>query len=117
MRIEAKRKLFIGVRVDNKMRDQLDKCPPRDRVFFESDDGKYLTVLRGEEDAYIGKLVEGPAAVVTMDDVRRNILSILNRICPGRRDEEDVKVMAADEGEPPPPPVKKPVEDRGRGYY
>lgn len=116
MRIEPRRKLFIGVRIDNKMRDQLDKCPPRDRVFFESEDAKYLTVLRSEEEGYIGKLVDGTASVASLDDVRRNIMSILNRICPGRRDEEDVKVMAADEGDAPPPPPKKTAEDR-RGYY
>lgn len=112
MRLDLKRKMFVGVRIDNKMRDQLDRCPQRDRVFFESADGRYLQVLRTEEDRYIGKLIEGPAPVASLDDVGRNILSILNRICPGRRDEGDVKIMAVDEAEPPPWP-----EERPRGSF
>ena|SRR5579883_3518837 len=107
MRVEPHRKLFIGVRIDNKMRDQLDKCPQRDRVFFEAEDGRYLIILRGAEDAFIGKLVDGATPARAMDDVRRNVMSILNRVCPGRRDEDEVKVLATDEGEPPPAVSKR----------
>ena len=57
MRVDTQRKLFAGVRIDSRMREQLEKCPPRDRVFFEADDGKYLTVLRGVEETYIGKVL------------------------------------------------------------
>ncbi|MCS6914645.1 MAG: hypothetical protein NZ890_15580 [Myxococcota bacterium] len=112
MRLDLKKKMFVGVRIDNKMRDQLDRCPQRDRIFFESPDGRYLQVLRAEEDGYIGKLIEGPAPVPSLEDVCRNVLSILNRICPGRRDQEDVKIMVVDEAEPLPRP-----EERFRGAF
>lgn len=114
MRIEAQQKLFIGVRIDNKMRDQLERCPPRDRHFFEAEDGRYLTVLRGAEDAYIGKLIDGATPARAIDDVRRNVISILNRVCPGRRDEDDVKVLATGEGDPPPAP---PPQEGKKGYW
>jgi hypothetical protein len=123
MRIETYRKLFVGVRIDNKMRDQLEKCPQRDRVFFEAEDGRYLTIVRGGEEAYIGKVLEGATPIVALDDVRRNVLSILNRICPGRRDQDDVKILATDEGEPPPPRRRDSGGhaaggmDRGPDYY
>lgn len=127
MRIEPHKKLFIAVKIDNKMREQLEKCPQRDRVYFESEDGRYLTVLRGGEDSFIGKLVDGATSAAAVEDLQRNVLSILNRLCPGRRDSDDVKVLATDEGEPPPlPPPKRrdepPPSDygrggSGRGYY
>lgn len=116
MRIESHKKLFLGVKIDNKMREQLEKCPQRDRVFFESEDGRYLTVMRGGDDSFIGKLVDGATPAGTVEDLTRNILSILNRICPGRRDSDDIKLLATDEGEPP-PQKRRDEPERGRSYY
>ncbi len=99
MRVDTQRKLFAGVRIDSRMREQLEKCPPRDRVFFEADDGKYLTVLRGVEETYIGKVLPAATELRTVDDIRRNIWSILQRICPGRRDEGEVKLFTIAEDE------------------
>ena len=99
MRVDTQRKLFAGVRIDSRMREQLEKCPQRDRVFFESDDGKYLTVLRGVEEAYLGKGLPPAAVLRTVDDIRRNIWSILQRVCPGRRDEGEVKLFTIAEDE------------------
>ncbi len=116
MRIESERKLFVGIRVDNKMRDQLEHCPPRDKLYFDGSDSRYLVVLRAVEDSFIGKLVDAGTPAATMDDLKRNILSILTHIAPGRHREDAVKVFAVDEGEPPPLPEKDaPPEDRD--YY
>ena len=109
MRVDTQRKLFAGVRIDSRMREQLEKCPQRDRVFFESDDGKYLTVLRGVEETYIGKVLPPATELRTVDDIRRNIWSILQRICPGRRDEGEVKLFTVEEGEAP--AAKRPGSD------
>src|SRR5262245_4925810 len=111
MRIEAERKLFVGIRVDNKMRDQLANCPARDKMYFDGTDPRYLQVLRAVEDSYIGKLVDPGSPASSMDDLKRNILSILTRIAPGRHREDSVKVFAVDEGEPPPLPEEDKGED------
>jgi len=42
MRIESERKLFVGLRVDNKLRDQLNNCPPRDRAYRHTEYDRYL---------------------------------------------------------------------------
>ncbi len=103
MRVDSSRKLFAGVRIDGRMREQLDKCPQRDRVFFESADGRYLTILRtaqrGGDETYVGKILDAAAALNSMEDVRRNVWSILQRICPGRRDESEIKLYALAEGD------------------
>src|SRR5262245_30191797 len=108
MRIEPDRKLFVGVRIDNKLRDALDHCPNRDRVFFDGSDPRYLQVVRAVEDSYIGKVIEPAVTATSMDDLKRNILSLLTRISPGRRSEDDVKVYALDPGDPPPLPPREP---------
>ena len=115
MRIERERKLFVGVRIDNKLRDAFANCEQRNKVYFDGSDERYLKVLRAVEDSYVGKIIDPGVTAVSMDDLKRNILSILARISQGRRSEDDVKVFAVDEGEPPPLPP--PPEDRGDRPY
>ena len=115
MRVDTQRKLFAGVRIDSRMREQLEKCPQRDRVFFESDDGKYLIVLRGVEETYIGKVLPPATELRTVDDIRRNIWSILQRVCPGRRDEGEVKLFTIAEDEAVFTPSKRPGAAHSEG--
>ncbi|MGZ6176599.1 MAG: hypothetical protein ACXWNB_12255 [Candidatus Binataceae bacterium] len=124
MRIDSERKLFVCLRIDNKMRDQLAQAPARDKVYFDGSDPRYLTTMRSGEDNFIGKLIDGGTSAASMDDLKRNLLSILTRVAPGRHRDDAVKVFALDEGEPPPLPGKggegdedaEPEEPRG-SYY
>lgn len=105
MRVDTDRQLFVGIKIDGRMREQLERCPARDRVYFEATDGqyRYLAVLRGKaEDSYLGKLLPPGSPLGQLDDVLRNVWSILNRICPGRRDQGEVKLysLAGIEAEP-----------------
>jgi hypothetical protein len=113
MRIEHQRKLFIGIKIDNKMRDQLHNCPQRDKHYVDGSDPQYLMQVRAVEDTFIGKPVDAGTPAVSMDDLKRNILSILNRVAPGRHREDAIKVFALDDGDPPPLPEKEPRDD----YY
>jgi hypothetical protein len=104
MRIDSERKLFVGIKVDNKMRDQLRNCPPRDKHYVDGSDPQYLFEVRTAEETFIGKQVDGGTPAVSMDDIKRNILSILNRVAPGRHREDAIKVFALDEADAPLPP-------------
>jgi len=117
MRIDSERKLFVGIRVDNKMRDQLRNCPPRDKHYIDGSDPQYLFEVRTVEETFIGKQVDAGTPAVSMDDIKRNILSILNRVAPGRHREDAVKVFALDEGEPPPPPGGPDQPPPERDFY
>jgi hypothetical protein len=105
MRVDTDRQLFVGVKIDGRMREQLERCPARDRLYFEATDGqfRYLAVVRGKgEENYVGKVLPPGSALGQLDDVLRNVWSILNRICPGRRDQGEVKLfsLAGIEAEP-----------------
>ena len=82
------------------MREQLEKCPQRDRMYFESDDGRYLQVLRSGKDSFIGKILEPATEARAVDDIRRNVWSLLQKVCPGRRDEGEIRIYALDADEP-----------------
>jgi hypothetical protein len=104
MRIEAERKLFVGLKVDNKLRDQLTNAPPKDRSFFDGSDERYLILLRTDADeaaTYLGKVIDAGASATGMEDFKRNLLSILNRIAPGRHRDDAVKVFSIGDGEGP----------------
>ena len=114
MRIELSRKVFVGVRVDNKLRDALEHAPTRDRVYFDGSDPRYLQVIRSDNvdgTSYVGKVIDGGATAASMDDLKRNVQSILTRISQGRRGDDDVKVYALDDGEPPPLAPKVPADE------
>ena len=106
MRIDTERKLFVCLRIDNKMRDQLAQAPARDKVYFDGSDPRYLVTIRTVDDNFIGKVIDGGTPAASMDDLKRNLLSILTRVAPGRHREDAVKVFALDDGEPPPEPRK-----------
>src|SRR5437763_546197 len=120
MRIELERKLFIGVRIDNKMRDALDHCPPRDRAYFDGSDPRYLTVVRAVEDSYGGKTIDAGPSATARDDLKRNAISILNPISQSRGSEDDGQLLALGASEQPPLPAKNamlpfcPVETMSR---
>lgn len=111
MRIDNERKLFVCLRIDNKMRDQLAQAPARDKVYFDGSDPRYLVTIRTVDDNFIGKVIDGGTPAASMDDLKRNLLSILTRVAPGRHRDDAVKVFALDDGEPPPPPRKEGDEE------
>ena len=118
MRIEPVRKLFAGIRIDNKLRDAMGSSPPRDRQYFDGSDPRYLLVVRAAEDSYVGKVFDPGTTASSMEDLKRHILSVLNRLAGGRRNEDDVKIFALDDGEPPPMVPKEPSQyERDRGGY
>ncbi len=113
MRIDPQQRLFVGVKVDNKLRDALEHCAPRDRVYFDGSDPRYLQVVRIDSssgESFVGKVIASGTTASSMDDLKRNILSLLARLSTGRRGDDDVKIFALGEGEPPPIEVKDPVE-------
>ena len=111
MRIDNERKLFVCLRIDNKMRDQLAQAPARDKVYFDGSDPRYLITIRTVDDNFIGKVIDGGTPAASMDDLKRNLLSILTRVAPGRHRDDAVKVFALDDGEPPPEPRKESDEE------
>lgn len=110
MHIDLSQKLFVGIRVDNKLREALDHCPSRDRAYFDGTDARYLTMVRGAEDTFLGKVIDPGVRVLALDDLKRNILSLLIRI-QARRSEEDVKVFALVDTEPAFLVPEKPGDD------
>jgi hypothetical protein len=85
MRLDPNAKLFIGLKIDSKLREALAQATPGDRRYFDDPNSPYLRVISMSEDQWIGKLFDGGIPPGEIDDIGRNVISILNRIAPGAR--------------------------------
>jgi len=85
MRLDPNAKLFIGLKIDSKLREALAQATPGDRRYFDDPNSPYLRVISLSEDQWIGKLFDGGTPPSEIDDIGRNVISILNRIAPGAR--------------------------------
>ncbi|MFH0902825.1 MAG: hypothetical protein V2A73_19525 [Pseudomonadota bacterium] len=98
MRVNPKGRLFFGCKVDSKLREALAQATAGDRHYFEDPSSTYLRVISLGEDQWIGKVVDGGIAPAEVDDIQRNVLSILNRIAPGARHSSSaMRVYCVDE--------------------
>ena len=85
MKLDKTCALFFGTRIDSKLREALSQCKPGDRKYFEGGSDEFLRVLEVEEEKWIGKVVKGGSPVTEVEDIQRNIVSILRRVAPNAR--------------------------------
>ena len=74
--------IFIGFKAGRAIRHLLDSFDNTENEYFSSDDSTFLRRCRIGEDVYVGKLIHEALATDRVDDVRRNILSILRKLGP-----------------------------------
>ncbi len=109
MNLVKEQKLFFGCKIDSKLRDALAHAKPGDRHYFDDPNSEFLCVCEAGEHKWIGKLMKGGSGVKEVEDIARNILSILRRIAPEiRLTNASVKIFAATESiaKTPEPPAR-----------
>jgi hypothetical protein len=85
MRLSAERKLFVGLRVDAAMKRLIEEGNLKGRPVFKAGDPAHLELLRDGEDLYLGRVVESGFPVSDLQDLERNIRSIVNLTFPEQR--------------------------------
>lgn len=97
MKLETSRQLFFGCKIDSKLREALAQAKPGDRRYFEDPDSPFLRICKLDEERWIGKVVDGGVSVTDVEDIQRNVVSILRRIAPGvRQAASSVKIFSID---------------------
>jgi hypothetical protein len=72
--------IFIGFKVDSKLRQQLESLSDSDKKYISAVDSTFLRICRVGEDIYVGKLIHESLKTDRVDDIRRNVLSIMRRL-------------------------------------
>jgi hypothetical protein len=89
MKLDKACSLFFGTKVDSKLREGLALSKPGDKKYFDGTSEEFLRVIELGEDKdkerWIGKVIKAGPAVTEVDDIQRNILSILRRVAPNAR--------------------------------
>ena len=89
MKLDKTCSLFFGTKIDSKLREGLALSKPGDKKYFDGSSEDFLRVLEiGDEkdrERWIGKVIKPGPAVTEVDDIQRNVISILRRIAPNAR--------------------------------
>ena len=84
MTLSDRHPIFVGYKMDGSLRRRLEALTGPERKYI-ADDGDFLRILRLGEDGYVGKVVAERITTDRIDDIRRNVLSILQRLSPDTR--------------------------------
>jgi hypothetical protein len=101
MKLLKGERLFFGCKIDSKLREALAQAKPGERRYFDDPNGEFLRVLSFEEERWIGKVMSGGVNVSDVEDIQRNVVSILRRVAPSvRTSPTSIKIFAVSaEGE------------------
>jgi hypothetical protein len=85
MKLDKGCSLFFATKIDSKLREGLALSKPGDKKYFDGSSDEFLRVVEVEEERWIGKVIKGGTPVTEVDDIQRNVVSILRRIAPNAR--------------------------------
>ena len=74
--------LFVGIKINDKLRDELDDSKPSMKPFFNENNLDFLQVLRINSDDYIGKRVESGVSAESLNNILLNVKTMLKMITP-----------------------------------
>ena len=94
MELSDRHPIFIGFKMDGSLRRQLDSLSGADQRYVSREESTFLRICTKDGNSYVGKVVEETLSTGRVDDVRRNVHSILNRLCPETRVPEQLEIWA-----------------------
>jgi len=74
--------IFVGLKVNDRLREQLDGSTASMKPFFASNNPEYLQVLHIDSEEYIGKLTKNGASLEDLGNMLMNVKTMLQMICP-----------------------------------
>lgn len=74
--------ILVGIKINDKLREHLDDSSASMKPFFTGKTPEHLQILQVDEDEYIGKTVPSGAALETLGNMRLNVKTMLQMICP-----------------------------------
>jgi hypothetical protein len=94
--LDVSRRLFVGIKISTVLQNELDSPAPGTERYFKSDNLDYLQIIDMGEQKLIGRYVKDGFPAAEIDNVSRNVCSILKLITRGRRiDDNAVHIYAS----------------------
>lgn len=72
--------IFIGFKMDSRLREKLESLNDSDKKYVSIEGSTFLRICGVGEDLYVGKVVNERLTTDQIDDIRRNVLSIMRKL-------------------------------------
>jgi len=92
--LDSHRSIFIGFKLDSGLRRQLESLGAADKKYVSTEDSTFLRICRVDGKSYVGKLIHERLTTDRVEDIQRNIKSILQRVCPDTRLPQTMEILA-----------------------
>jgi hypothetical protein len=79
------KQLFVGMKISKQLQSGLDNPAPGTDRYFKEDNGDYLRIINIGEERLIGRFLKDGFPVAELDNVSRNVCSIVRLITGGQR--------------------------------
>lgn len=93
--------IFIGFKMDGRLKQQIETLGEADRKYVSSDSSDqttFLRICRVGEDLYVGKVVDDRLSTDRVEDIRRNVMSIVRKIGHGVNPPACLQILACSRG-------------------
>jgi hypothetical protein len=87
--LEPDKRLFIGIKISAALQNELSKPAPGTERYFEAQNPDYLQIVTVGEEKLIGRYVRDGFPATDIENVSRNVCSIVRLITRGHRIEEN----------------------------
>jgi hypothetical protein len=89
--------IFIGFKADNSLRQRLEGLSDSDKQYVSAEERGFLRICRVGDDTYVGKLIRDSLTTDRVEDIRRNVLSIIRRLGHAVRLPVNLRILACSE--------------------
>ena len=86
--------IFIGFKVDNRLREKLQSLSDLDKNYVSVEGSAFLQLCAAGDDLYVGKLVNDGLTSDRVDDICRNVASILRKLGHEGRVPRNLQILA-----------------------
>lgn len=93
---DTNKRLFVGIKISPKLQGELDNCPPGAERYFKENKPESLEIVTLGAEKLIGRFLQDGFPVSDIENVSRNIRSIITLIARGHRLTEDAVRIYAD---------------------
>ncbi len=94
--LESGKRLFVGIKISSELQNDLNNPAPGTEHYFKSDSADYLQIISLGDEKFIGRYIKDGFPATDIENVTRNVCSIVRLITRGHRIEEtSVRIYAS----------------------
>ena len=93
--LQGDQRIFVGFKLATGLRRQIEAIVGPDKKYVSADDSTFLRICKLGDVQYVGKLIEERLSTDRIQDIQRNVVSILQRLFPDERLPRDFLIVPA----------------------